>query len=158
MTASLAPAGDTHRRFHVDRTTPANGEVFVFGSNLAGRHGKGAAELARKRYGAVPGRGVGRMGHCYGIPTKNDAPRPEPLLTLPLDVIARHVDDFLAHAKATPGVSYFVTRVGCGLADYQDDQIAPMFAGAPSNCSFAQEWRPYLDAPAPRRTPRKRLP
>ena len=113
--------------------------VFVFGSNLAGRHGKGAALCAVKEHGAVYGRGVGPQGNSYAIPTKDGQ-----LRTLPLDVVRGHVADFLACTRRHPQLAFDVTRVGCGLAGYRDDQIAPMFRGAPSNCHFDPAWLPYL--------------
>lgn len=110
--------------------------IFVFGSNLAGRHGKGAALDARREYGAVYGVGVGRTGDAYAIPTKGHS-----LQTLPLYVIAGYVKDFILYATDHPELEFFVTRVGCGLAGYSDDQIAPLFAGAPPNCELPKAWR-----------------
>ena len=97
--------------------------IFVFGSNLAGRHGKGAARHARLRCGAVYGVGVERTGNAYAIPTKD-----EKLHTLTLDRIQAYVDEFLQFACAHPDLIFQVTRVGCGLAGYKDEQIAPMFS------------------------------
>lgn len=113
--------------------------IFVFGSNLAGRHGKGAALHARSHHGAVYGIGVGQTGNAYAIPTKD-----ERLNVLPLHVIAVHVAAFLAYASAHPDLTFQVTRIGCGLAGYRNDQIAPMFKGAPSNCIMPSEWKGYL--------------
>lgn len=110
--------------------------IFVFGSNLAGRHGKGAALEARTRWGAVYGQGIGLQGSSYAIPTKDSR-----LHTLSLPVIASHVWNFLAHAGANPGDTFLVTRIGCGLAGYNDGQIAPMFANAPENCRLPEGWR-----------------
>lgn len=109
--------------------------IFVFGSNLAGRHGKGAALHARHEHGAVQGVGVGRTGNAYAIPTKDAA-----LRTLPLSEISAYVLEFLRYAKAHPELPFQVTRVGCGLAGYTDSQIAPMFAGAPENCELPEGW------------------
>lgn len=110
--------------------------VFVFGSNLAGRHGRGAALDALLQHGAVYGQGVGPQGESYAIPTKDGA-----LKTLPLDVIRRHVDDFLSYARDHPEIGFFVTRVGCGLAGYEDADVAPMFESAPENCDLPDGWR-----------------
>lgn len=110
--------------------------IFVFGSNLAGRHGKGAALHARQNYGAVYGQGVGPQGSSYAIPTKDAN-----LKTLSLDAIKIHVDMFLNFAREHQHLDFFVTRIGCGLAGYQDEQIAPMFANAPSNCQLPEGWR-----------------
>lgn len=105
--------------------------IFVFGSNLAGRHGKGAALEARKRWGAEPWTGIGRTGNAYAIPTKGFTLSP-----LPLGVIQTYVQDFLRYAEAHPELQFYVTRVGCGLAGYTEAQIRPMFHGAPANCQF----------------------
>ncbi len=110
--------------------------IFVFGSNLAGRHGKGAALFARQNHGAIYGRGWGMQGHSYAIPTKDQG-----LRTLPLPVIKGHVDDFIAWARLNPLFTFNVTRIGCGLAGYQDSDIAPMFALAPPNCVLPEGWR-----------------
>jgi hypothetical protein len=109
--------------------------VFVFGSNLAGRHGKGAALRARREHGAVRGVGVGRTGNAYAIPTKDAA-----LRTLPLSGIMSYVLEFLRYAKAHPDLRFEVTRIGFGLAGYTDAQMAPMFADAPANCELPHGW------------------
>ena len=84
--------------------------VFVFGSNLAGRHGKGAALFARNNHGAIYGVGVGIQNNSYAIPTKDHN-----LRTLPLHIIKQHVDEFIEYAKHSND-TFQVTRVGCGLA------------------------------------------
>lgn len=109
--------------------------VFVFGSNLAGRHGRGAALHARQHHGAVYGVGVGRTGNAYAIPTKD-----EHIRQLPLHRIALYVEDFLEYARGNPDLTFEVTRIGCGLAGYVDAQIAPMFSGAPANCCLPDGW------------------
>ena len=116
-------------------------DIFVFGSNLSGRHGRGAALLARTHHGAVDGKGVGLHGNSYAIPTKDHALRP-----MPLEQIAHYVRQFVEFAAAHPELAFQVTRVGCGLAGYSDQQMAPLFAGAPQNCQLPQEWRPFLPA------------
>ena len=110
--------------------------IFVFGSNLAGRHGKGAALAAKKEHGAEYGTGIGRTGDAYAIPTKN-----YDLHTLPLSAIELHVIDFIEYAKQHPDLTFNVTRIGCGLAGHIDHQIAPFFAGAPDNCVLPEGWR-----------------
>lgn len=127
-------------KFHQDGIVPENGNIFVFGSNLAGRHGKGAAFVARQKFGAKYGVGKGRTGMSYAIPTKN-----ERLCSIGLPDIRRFVGEFLDYARNTPNLTFYVTRVGCGLAGYSDTSIAPMFKGAPDNCSFAEEWRAFLE-------------
>ncbi len=109
--------------------------VFVFGSNLAGRHGKGAALYARQHHGAVYGQGEGLQGDSYAIPTKGHR-----LETLSLDAIRQHVETFLTFARQFNAI-FVVTRIGCGLAGYTDAQISPMFVDAPDNCQLPEGWR-----------------
>lgn len=109
--------------------------IFVFGSNEAGRHGKGAALAAVKNHGAVYGQGVGLQGRSYAIPTKA-----ADLDVLPLEVIERYVDEFLAFAAQHPEMTFKVTRVGCGLAGHRDEDIFPLFKGAPDNCLLPGIW------------------
>jgi hypothetical protein len=111
--------------------------VFVFGSNLAGRHGKGAALWAKRHHGAIYGQGEGYQGNSYAIPTKD-----ENLRTLPLREIERGVRVFLAFARSRPDLQFHVTPIGCGLAGYRPDQIAPMFRDAPSNAVMPEELTP----------------
>lgn len=113
--------------------------VFVFGSNLSGRHGKGAALTAVQAYGAVAGRGFGRQGNSYAIPTKDTKLSP-----LPIEYIRHYVREFVDYAKCHSDTLFQVTRVGCGLAGYKDFQIAPLFKGAPANCAMPEEWKPWL--------------
>lgn len=114
--------------------------VFVFGSNLAGRHGAGAAKFARDQRGARYGVGEGRTGNAYALPTKDGC-----LRSLHLDEIARNVERFIRYARDNPAIRFQVTPVGCGLAGFKREQIAPLFDQAPSNCWFADEngadWR-----------------
>lgn len=112
--------------------------IFVFGSNLAGRHGKGAALHARYFYGAYYGRGSGAQGQSYAIPTKDFN-----LRTLPLESIETYVNGFLLYARAHPELRFNVTRIGCGLAGYTDTDIAPLFKDAPENCDLPEGWRRY---------------
>jgi hypothetical protein len=106
-------------------------DVFVFGSNLAGRHATGAALHAFKVHYAIIGQGVGRQGQSYAIPTKNQS-----LKTLSLPTIKHYVDEFMNYARHDRWQPYYVTRIGCGLAGYNDDQIAPMFEQASDNVYF----------------------
>ena len=100
-------------------------EVFVFGSNEAGRHGKGAALIAKKQFGAKVGQGYGVQGSCFAIPTKNGK-----LETLKLTTIAAYVNKFIAYANTHPEKDFLVTRIGCGLAGYKETEIAPLFKDA----------------------------
>lgn len=111
-------------------------KIFVFGSNLAGRHGAGAALDARNNHGAQPGVGEGLTGSAYALPTKDAALRPRRLRD-----IRASVERFLAFARERQDLTFLVTRVGCGYAGYSDVDIAPMFAGAPSNCELPEGWR-----------------
>ena len=113
--------------------------IFVFGSDLAGRHGKSAGALAALAFhGAIMGQGVGLQGRSYAIPTKDHR-----LVPLPLTVITGHVVTFIAYAQAHQELSFEVTRIGCGLAGYTDHEIAPLFADAPANCRLPSGWRGY---------------
>ena len=98
----------------------AKDEIFVFGSNLEGYHGGGAAHLAFKKFGAVWGQGVGLHGQSYAIPTMHGG------------VSARKPsgDDFIAFARAHTELYFYVTRIGCGIAGFKDSDIAPLFADA----------------------------
>lgn len=118
--------------------------IFVFGSNLAGRHGAGAAKHARDHYGAVYGQGSGRQGNSYAIPTKdgrNGASLRDSAQTLSLDVIATEVSTFLVYAAAHPSDQFKVAAIGCGLAGYMPAQIAPMFHGATDNVLLPLEFQ-----------------
>jgi len=114
--------------------------IFVFGSNLAGVHGAGAALFAREKHGAVLGVGHGMTGAAYALPTKDESIR-----TLPLDRIAGYVRTFIKFAEDNPELDFQVTRVGCGLAGYTDKQIAPLFKGSPENCIMPVEWLEILN-------------
>lgn len=110
--------------------------ILVFGSNLAGIHGAGAARDARVFWGAQSGVGEGRTGEAYALPTC-DVPGCRRTL---LD-IAASVTRFCSYAAQHPELTFYVTRVGCGIAGYDDSDIAPMFAGAPSNVQLPKGWR-----------------
>lgn len=114
-------------------------KIFTFGSNEAGRHGAGAAKRARLAYGAKNGQGKGLQGNSYAIPTKDSK-----LKTLVLNKIAKYVDEFKSFAKANGDKEFYVARIGCGLAGYNDRDIAPLFKNSTVNCIFPEEWREYL--------------
>lgn len=115
------------------RTTPelisklSEGEIFVFGSNQSGRHGKGAAKTALG-WGAVWGQAEGLQGRTYGIPTKDASVRK----TLALTEISAYVDRFIEFAKSRPDLKFLVTEIGCGLAGLKPKEVAPLFSGAAS--------------------------
>lgn len=119
------------------------GEIFVFGSNLAGRHGKGAALAAVREHGAIYGVAVGLQGRSYAIPTKG-----RKLQALPLDLIEGYVRGFLNFARLFPNLTFRLTPIGCGLAGYKPDQIGPMFKGAPANVIIPPEFEPFVGVAA----------
>ena len=95
-------------------------EIFVFGSNLAGAHGGGAARIAVEDFGAIWGQGVGLQGQSYAIPTMQGG----------VETIKPYVDEFIAFAKQHRELFFYVTRIGCGIAGFRDEEIAPLFANA----------------------------
>ena len=105
------------------RTTPERitelepNEIFVFGSNLQGMHGGGAAYIAYRKFGAIMGQGVGLQGQSYGMQGGVDTIRP-------------YVDEFIAFAKAHQELTFLVTRIGCGIAGFTDEEISPLFKEA----------------------------
>ena len=101
-------------------TTLQPNEVFVFGSNLQGFHGGGAARTAYKFFGAIWGEGVGIQGQSYAIPTMQGG----------VETIRPYVDEFIQYAKEHPELTFLVTRIGCGIAGFDDSEIAPLFREA----------------------------
>ena len=95
-------------------------EVFVFGSNLRGMHAGGAARVAVDKFGAVWGQGVGLQGQCYAIPTMQGG----------VKTIKPYTDQFIAFAKEHQELFLYVTRIGCGIAGFRDEEIAPLFVDA----------------------------
>jgi len=120
------------------RTTPERitslepNEIFVFGSNLQGMHGGGAAYTAYRKFGAIMGQGVGLQGQSYGIPTMQGG----------VETIRPYVDEFIAFAKAHPELTFLVTRIGCGIAGFRNEEIAPLFekAHAVENIVLPEGW------------------
>ena len=100
-------------------------EVFVFGSNMAGRHGAGAAKFAVEKFGAVYGIGFGPQGQSYAIPTKNSW-----LEIMQLEEIKPYIFVFIKYAKQNPDKVFKVTKIGCGLSNYEPIDIAPLFREA----------------------------
>ena len=95
-------------------------EVFVFGSNLGGFHGGGAARVALEQFGAVWGQGVGLQGQSYAIPTMHGG----------VDVIKPYVDEFITFARGHRELKFLVTPIGCGIAGFTVEEMAPLFADA----------------------------
>jgi hypothetical protein len=115
-------------------------KIFVFGSNLKGIHGAGAARWAAEKYGAEFGVGEGRTGAAYAIPTKTT-----PYKTRTLTQVRFSIMEFLDYADAHPELEFMVTRIGCGLAGFADEEIAPIFEAAapPANCRFDPQWEKF---------------
>lgn len=110
-----------NREFTPDRITRLGGhEVFVFGSNLSGSHGGGAALLAYQHFGAIWEQGVGLQGQSYGIPTMQGG----------VETIKPFVDEFIEFASRHPEYTFLVTAVGCGIAGFTAHEIAPLFLKA----------------------------
>ena len=128
--------------YHKDGSIPKDKIIFVFGSNLAGRHGKGAAKIAKDKFGAVYGEGKGLTGQSYAIPTKDKV-----LKALSLKEINENVLEFSSFVENNSHLSFFITAVGCGLAGYKDEDIAPLFRilRENKNCSFPDRWKKYLE-------------
>lgn len=112
-------------------------EVFVFGSNLAGKHFGGAARDAYQLFGAVMGDGEGMTGQCYAIPTLDEQFKKRTLAD-----INTSVESFIEQAKKLPTKRFIVTPIGCGIAGFSVEQIAPMFRHAPANCILPDEFKP----------------
>ncbi|GAB0154576.1 DUF4326 domain-containing protein [Marinobacterium sp. BA1] len=119
---------------HWDNLIP-DSPVFCFGSNEAGRHGAGDAKTAIQHHGAVAGQGIGLAGDSYAVPTMNRM-----LRALPLATIKHHIADLIECAQAMPERTFMVTRIGCGLAGFTDDDIAPLFYDAPPNMQLPGIW------------------
>ncbi|NBP16726.1 hypothetical protein EBU95_20445 [bacterium] len=128
-------------RYTPDIITELNdNEVFVFGSNLAGRHGAGAAKLALK-WGAEYGKGIGMFGQTYAIPTKDRS-----IKTLEKELIKPYVMCFTLFARRHPTLTFLVTQIGCGLAGYAPKDIAPMFVNVGENVILPKSFRDVIDS------------
>lgn len=95
-------------------------DIFVFGSNLAGRHHGGAARVAVNRFGAIMGQGEGLQGRSYAIPTMQGG----------LNTIRPYVEKFIEFAKREQALTFYVTKIGCGIAGFRISEIAPLFKDA----------------------------
>jgi len=116
--------------------------IFVFGSNLSGIHGAGAAAYARRHRGAILHVGEGPAGQSYALPTKGIN-----ITKIPLSEVQKHVNKFIEFSKDVPQNQFQVTRVGTGLSGFRDEDIAKMFlpvANSESNCFFDTIWQPLL--------------
>lgn len=115
------------------------GKIFVFGSNLAGRHGKGAAKYAHEYKGAIYGQGQGPQGQSYAIPTKG-----KQLERLTIPEIARYVEVFKRYCAVHPDLTFELTPIGTGLAGYRAQDIGPLFKGSPPNVEVPDVFKPYV--------------
>ncbi|MDR2083665.1 MAG: hypothetical protein LBP67_01550 [Bacteroidales bacterium] len=113
-------------------------EIFVFGSNLHGHHGGGAAQMAKERWGAIWGQGVGLQGQTYAIPTMHGG----------VDLIKPYINDFIEFAKSHPEKIFLVTEIGCGIAGFTPQEIAPLFNDAVNieNIRLPQRFWEVLDS------------
>ncbi len=110
-----------HMKFTPEHITKlGEDDIFVFGSNLAGRHAGGAARIAREKFGAIEGQGVGLQGQTYAIPTMQGG----------VETIKPYVDEFIRFARNCDQNTFYVTRIGCGIAGFRDEEIAPLFRDA----------------------------
>lgn len=116
-------------------TTLGRNDIFVFGSNLAGMHGGGAARAAFNRFGAIWGQGEGLQGNSYAIPTMQGG----------VETIKPYVDTFIEFAKSNPSLTFYVTKIGCGIAGFNIKEIAPLFrdAAGVSNIRLPKEFEAY---------------
>lgn len=130
---------DASRPYHPDGTLPSELAIWVFGSNLLGRHAGGAARVAAERFGARDGVAYGATGDAYAIPTVGRYGE-----RLPLEQVGEEVAAFITYARLHSVSRFFVTRVGCGIAGFTDADIAPLFREAPANCSLPEAWRAQL--------------
>lgn len=117
------------------RTTPSNIEslpatgIFVFGSNREGNHGGGAAYVALIKFGAVMGVGEGLQGQAYGLPTMEG-----------IEELRLAAERFVEFARSHPELEFWLTKVGCGIAGYSEDEVRPMFAKTPGNVIKPVDW------------------
>lgn len=115
-------------------------DIFVFGSNEAGRHGRGAAFYAVRNHGAIYGQGRGRTGSSYALPTKD-----EQLRSVSIEALRRNVAEFIEHAEGHQDDRFILTPVGCGLAGFDARTVAGMFWGnLPSNVVLHQSWLEHI--------------
>ena len=119
--------------------------IFVFGSNIKGIHGAGAAAYARKHKGAILGIGEGPQGMSYALPTMGLGLGPKKgFEKLHTGNIKFYVDRFTEYAMFRPDLKFQVTQVGCGLGGHKKEDIAPLFKMAPINCYFDEAWESIL--------------
>lgn len=106
------------------------GEIFVFGSNGMGAHMGGAAATAVAKFGAIYGQAEGLQGQSYAINTMDG-----------FEVMAEQVERFIDFAMEHPELTFYVTEIGCGIAGYSPEEVAPLFAGVPENVVLPEAFR-----------------
>lgn len=109
------------------------GEVFVFGSNTSGHHAGGAAKIAHEKFGAVWGEAVGGQGASYAIPTLGE--------NVTLETIQTNVKDFLEYARKHKNLTFLVTKIGCGIAGWPEEDMKKMFRHVPGNVWLPKDWQ-----------------
>jgi hypothetical protein len=134
LASEAGPLPPAHSPPHLHK--PDDPRVFVFGSNRLGVHGAGAARYAARSLGAKSRVGEGLTGRSYALPTCS-----VPGVPVTLDELRLHVARFIDFAQANPNERFFVSELGCGIAGFKPEQVAPMFSEAPSNCDLPPGWR-----------------
>ena len=133
-----------------NKITPENiqelkeNQIFVFGSNESGQHGAGAAKLALDKFGAIFSIGTGLMGNSYALPTKDNYIKP-----LSINKIKLYIDQLYATVYNFTNLEFFITEIGCGLAEYTPNDIAPLFKNFVnlSNCYLPQKFLDVINKP-----------
>lgn len=122
-----------------DYNFPEN-QILVFGCHELGKHYSGYAQTALHHFGAKLGQGEGRQGQSYGIPTIAQSGE-----VLDLNLIQNYIDNFIHYAKSNPDLKFYLTEIGCGFANYNVNQIGPLFKNSPTNIYFPRSFIPYLE-------------
>jgi len=125
-------------KFHDENVIPTGDWIYVFSSNLAGKHAKGKARIARVNFRAEFGVAQGRTSNAYAIPTHD-----KHMAALSIDSIKAAIEAFLRFAHENQKLNFFVTRIGCEDSAFSDEQMGPLFASAPENCSLPRSWKIY---------------
>lgn len=136
--------GPENRSYHIDGMLPEDDSILVFGSNLQGFHSLGVAKIATQKFGAIRHNGEGLQGTSYAIPTRYWVMEKRRMFTLTLEEVTANISRFCQFTKEHPELRFFVTSIGCGLAGFTMDQMAPLFKTA-INCSFPENWDIYLE-------------
>lgn len=131
-----------HSYYLTENPTP--GKIFVFGSNLSGRHGAGAAKYARFFCGAIEGQSVGQQGSSYAIPTRGRYLGRSKFEPIEHREVVAYIQEFVQFTKSNPDLAFYVTAIGCGFAGWSPADIAPHFHGA-INCEFPISFKKHLE-------------